>query len=193
MIDSKIMYSYYLDEDRKALGITKNNCRIFSNIFNTESDIWKFQKSLRRCEYLFNCDNGTIYWKLKKFIAAYRFKNLSVKLGFTIMPNCIGPGLRIMHRGTIVINGNCKIGNNCTLNIDVNIGTNAGYINKIPNLGNNVYVGPGAKLFGDIYIADNCAIGANSVVNKSFLQKGSLIVGVPAIYKGVVTRDLRVI
>jgi len=34
-----------------------------------------------------------------------------------------------------------------------------------------VYIGPGAKIFGYIIIADNIAIGTNSVVNKSFMKK----------------------
>jgi serine O-acetyltransferase len=49
-----------------------------------------------------------------------------------------------------------------------------------PQIGNNVYIGPGAKIFGEIVIADNIAIGANSVVNKSFYEKGISIAGVPA-------------
>jgi serine O-acetyltransferase len=97
-----------------------------------------------------------------------------------------------MHRGTIVVNGKSKIGANCTINADVNIGTNAGSIDEVPTLGNNIYIGPGAKIFGSIYIADNCAIGANSVVNKSFLEKFSVVAGVPAIRMGVVKRELRV-
>lgn len=50
---------------------------------------------------------------------------------------------------------------------------------KAPKIGDNVYIGPGAVLFGDIEIADNCWIGANAVVNKSFLEPYSVIVGVP--------------
>ena len=42
-----------------------------------------------------------------------------------------------------------------------------------------MWIGPGAKLYGDIKIATGCAIGANAVVNKSFNERGT-IVGVPA-------------
>ncbi|HMP14590.1 MAG TPA: hypothetical protein PKD70_11975, partial [Saprospiraceae bacterium] len=45
---------------------------------------------------------------------------------------------------------------------------------------NNVYIGPGAKIFGAIQIADNVAIGANAVVNKTFGESGVVIGGVPA-------------
>jgi serine O-acetyltransferase len=43
-----------------------------------------------------------------------------------------------------------------------------------------VYIAPGAKIYGAIEIADNIAIGANAVVNKSFLEPNITIAGVPA-------------
>lgn len=49
----------------------------------------------------------------------------------------------------------------------------------VPVIGDNCYIGPGAKLFGDIRIGNNVAIGANSVVNKSF-EDNVTIAGVPA-------------
>lgn len=192
MINSKESYLEYLEKDRSRLGIKKKTL-IFLHPFEIDLEIWRFQKALRKCEYLYNIDNNTILWKIKKFLAARKFKQLSCKLGFTIPPNCFGPGLRILHRGTIIINGQCIIGENCTINACVNIGTQAGYNDKVPCIGNNVYIGPGAKLFGDIYIADRCAIGANAVVNKSFLEPKSVIVGIPAVQKGFLNRDLHVI
>jgi serine O-acetyltransferase len=50
----------------------------------------------------------------------------------------------------------------------------------VPTIGDNVFIGPGAKIFGDIIIASGIAIGANSVVNKSFLETDITIAGVPA-------------
>ena len=50
----------------------------------------------------------------------------------------------------------------------------------VPVLGDNIYLGPGAKIFGRVVIADGCKIGANAVVNKSCEQKNSVLVGVPA-------------
>jgi len=105
---------------------------------------------------------------------------MSILLGFTILPNVFGPGLSIGHRGTIVINPCAKIGANCRIHVCVSIGTEAGHTFKAPVIGDNVYIGPGAKLFGKIYIADGIAIGANSVVTKSFCEKNITIAGVPA-------------
>lgn len=101
---------------------------------------------------------------------------------FGIQISCtvkIGPGLAIMHRGTIVINGNVRIGANCKIHVCVNIGASGGP-EKAPQIGNNVYIAPGAKIFGDIQIADDIAIGANAVVNKSFMTPNITIGGVPA-------------
>lgn len=185
MIKSKKEYKFYLQEDRKAL--TKNNIGLdikstfhFLNPYHIDLEIWKFQKALRKCEYLYNMDKRNFIWKIRKFLAARQFKNLSLALSFTINPNCFGPGLRIMHRGPIIVNGQCKIGSHCSINAGVNIGVKPGFDNEFPILGNNVYIGPGAKLYGPITIANGCIIGANSVVNKSFTEKGSIIVGAPA-------------
>ncbi|WP_223847722.1 hypothetical protein [Bifidobacterium callitrichos] len=43
-----------------------------------------------------------------------------------------------------------------------------------------MYIGPGAKIFGNIYISDNCKIGANAVVNHSCQTVGATLVGIPA-------------
>ena len=48
-----------------------------------------------------------------------------------------------------------------------------------PELGDNVYIGPGAKVIGNVKIGNNVAIGANAVVTKSF-PDDSVVVGIPA-------------
>ena len=53
-----------------------------------------------------------------------------------------------------------------------------------PNIGNNVVVGAGAKVLGNITICDNSYIGANAVVLKD-VPANSTIVGVP----GRITRQ----
>ena len=62
---------------------------------------------------------------------------------------------------------------------NLNIGANQGSL-KAPIIGDNVCIGPGAVIFGEITIADGCYIGANAVVNKSFTEPNSVIVGIPA-------------
>ena len=115
--------------------------------------------------------NKMLYWKLIHY-------KLGMKLGFDIPINVFGPGLRINHHGLIVINPLCRIGAFCDIHQGVNIGTNVEY-GSVPQIGNNVYIGPGAKLFGKITIGDQVMIGANSVVNKSFPDNVT-IAGIPA-------------
>jgi serine O-acetyltransferase len=50
----------------------------------------------------------------------------------------------------------------------------------VPSIGNNVVIGPGAVIVGAITIADGIAIGANSYVNRSFLEPNITIAGCPA-------------
>ncbi|MFA0116638.1 serine O-acetyltransferase [Vibrio breoganii] len=102
-----------------------------------------------------------------------------MKLSFSIPPNVFGPGLAIVHRGTIVVSGKAKIGEGCRIHVCVNIGTNP---NKegAPKIGDNCYIGPGAKIYGNVTIGDNVKIGANSVVNKSFFDGNCTLVGIPA-------------
>jgi len=104
-----------------------------------------------------------------------------VLLGFDIPVNVFGPGLRINHYGNIVVNARVKIGYWCDIHQGVNIGSNnsknGGAL--VPEIGNNVWIGPGSKIFGDIVIADEVQIAANAVVNKNF-ESNTTIGGIPA-------------
>ena len=55
----------------------------------------------------------------------------------------------------------------------------------VPILGNNIYIGPGAKIFGKIQIVDGCKIGANAVVNKSFSEKKFVVSWSSSTKKGI--------
>jgi len=113
-------------------------------------------------------------------VARLRHRRLGRLLGFSIPPNVFGPGLSIAHYGTIVVNPGAKIGANCRLHVGVNIGTSAGQSVAAPTLGDNCYIGPGAKLFGHIEIGPGTVIGANAVVNESFPDGHITLGGVPA-------------
>ena len=106
------------------------------------------------------------------------FHNLSLKLGFTIPHSMIGPGLAIVHYGTIVISSGCQIGSNCRIHAGVNIGANGGE-SKAATIGDNVYIGPGAKIVGDVVVGNRSVIGANAVVTKD-VPAGVTVGGIPA-------------
>jgi serine O-acetyltransferase len=103
-----------------------------------------------------------------------------IKLGFFIPPNCFGAGLSIVHIGSILVHNRARIGVNCRINVDTVIAVNEDSADKAPIIGDNVYIGSGAKIFGDITIADGITIGANSVVNESFTEPNVTIAGNPA-------------
>ena len=172
MIKSKKDYLAYLEADRLNLKCKKN---VKDYLFH---DIWRYQRLLRKVEYYQNCKRGP----LARLILAYcymRYYYLGKYMGIRVYPQVFGPGLAIAHEGTIRVHKNARIGANCRLHVCVNIGATGG-TRDAPRIGNNVYIGPGAKIFGDITIADGVSIGANAVVNRSFHEPGITIAGVPA-------------
>jgi serine O-acetyltransferase len=178
MISSKEDYFRYLSQDKIALGITPSSLGDRFINFLSPNYIWKFQKALRKVEYYLNCKNKGIN-KIYIYYLKYKLKNVSIKLGLSIPPNVFGPGLAIVHYGTIVINSAVRIGENCRIHACVNIGASGGSF-EAPQIGDNVYIAPGAKIYGNIKIANNIAIGANAVVNRSFQQEHKVLGGIPA-------------
>lgn len=87
--------------------------------------------------------------------------------------------MSIAHYGTIVVSPKAKIGKFCRIHACTNIGASAGKTSA-PNIGDNVYIGPGAIIFGDISIANNVTIGANATVNKSCSAENVVLAGTPA-------------
>lgn len=79
----------------------------------------------------------------------------------------IGEGFYIGHFGGVIISPKAVIGRNFTCSQDVSIGVSGeGETYGAPTIGNDVYVAPGAKLFGKIRIGHNVKIGANAVIYK---------------------------
>jgi len=100
--------------------------------------------------------------------------------GIEIHPGAkIGDGFFIDHGMGVVIGETSEIGDNATLYQGVTLGgTSHQRTKRHPTLGNNVVVGVGAQLIGDITIGDNTKIGAGSVVVIS-VPANATVVGVP--------------
>jgi len=77
----------------------------------------------------------------------------------------------------VVIHSNSIIGNRVWICQNVTIGRNFGD-RKVPVIGNDVYIGAGSVLFGEIEIGDNVIIGSNSLINKS-IPPNCTVVGNP--------------
>lgn len=179
MIHSKKDYHFYCDEDTKALFFGRTP----SFVDRIKNPILRYQKQLRKCEFYRNVYGST---SILYIISKLKLRRMSYKLGIQIPENTFGPGLRIAHWGTIIVNPRCRIGGYCTIHAGTNIGVDSQ--GGVPIIGDRCYIGPGAKIFGEIVIEDDCKIGANAVVNKSF-SAGSTIVGVPGTTIEKETRD----
>ena len=91
----------------------------------------------------------------------------------------ISKGLFIDHGMGVVIGETAVLGKNVTLFQGVTLGgTGKQKGKRHPTLGNNVVVGAGACVLGDIHIGDNVSVGANAVVVRD-VPSHSTVVGVP--------------
>jgi len=120
-------------------------------------------------------------WKLKIPLLPRIISQLSRFLtGIEIHPGAIiGKGLFIDHGMGVVIGETAVIGDNVTLFQGVTLGGTGKETGKRhPTIGNNVVIGAGAKVLGNITIGDNSYIGANAVVLKD-VPTHSTVVGVP--------------
>lgn len=169
-IKSKEDYRKFIASDRLSLGVGNQSNWLMLN------EIVTFQVRLRRLEFAMNCSKNPVRVLFRKFL----YRRIAIRLGISISPNTFGPGLSIAHRGNIVVNGGARIGANCRIHVGVNIGTEAGKADAAPTIGDNCYIGPGAKIFGPIMIGPNTVIGANAVVNKSYPEGNQTLGGIPA-------------
>lgn len=170
MITNRSAYRSYLRDDLAAHGIMRWHFWLMLRYPTV-----RYQRVLRHVELWLNTDPSPLtramllYWRV-------RLKYLGIRLGLTIPPNVFGAGLAIAHFGSVVVNDQVRAGRCVRLHNNVNIGVRNG---RTPSIGDRVYIGPGAVLFGGIHIGDDCVIGANSVVD-SDVPSGVTVAGAPA-------------
>lgn len=174
MIQSKEDYRFFLEADRIALKMNRKRPCLFRD------DVWKFERLLRKTEYFQNCKTGFLSKKCYFNYLRLKLHKMGIRLGFLIPRNVFGPGLSISHYGPILVSDKATVGANCRIHPCVTIGVAGGSPNYAPRIGNNVFIGPGAVIVGNIEIADGIAVGANSFVNKSFREPDITIAGNPA-------------
>lgn len=171
---TKKQLRFYLAADAFALG-KKGSPRLFGD------HIWRFQIALRKLEY-YSAQTGvfanlaTKFWVLRKY-------RLGLLLGFDIPPGVFGAGLRINHHGNLIVNGASRVGRWCDIHQGVNIGAGNPKSRleepSVPTLGDNLWIGPGAKIYGKLEVGDRVVVGANAVVNKD-VPNDRTVVGMPA-------------
>lgn len=128
--------------------------------------------------------NHFLYKKHLYFISRLLSQLARFLTGIEIHPGAvIGRRLFIDHGMGIVIGETSIIGDGCTIYHGVTLGgTGKEKKKRHPTLKNNIIVGCGAKVLGNIVISDNVKIGANSVVLKD-VPKNSTVVGIPGVVK----------
>lgn len=139
---------------------------------------FKYTFFLRLKKYL---GKKGIIMKPLYYLIAIMLLRYSHRIGISIPHQVeIGPGFFIDHYGTIFINSAAKIGRNCSISQGVTIGlANRGKNKGVATLGDDIYIGPGAKIVGAVKIGNNVAIGANCVVTKD-IPDNTVVGGVPA-------------
>lgn len=104
------------------------------------------------------------------FTPVYFILNSIIKIAWGIeIPRAatIGAGNYIGHFGGIIISPKAKIGSGCSISHGVTIGISGHGTNRgVPTIGDNVYIGPGAKLIGPISIGNRVNIGPNVVIHQ---------------------------
>jgi serine acetyltransferase len=125
---------------------------------------------------------------LYKFLFIRARNKYGIELPYTVK---LGYGVIFEHQHGIVIHGNTVIGDNCIVRQGVTIGNR--YTDRpldAPILRNNVNIGAGAVILGNITIGNNVHIGANAVVLNS-IPDNHMAYGVPAIIRPLVNAEQR--
>lgn len=140
--------------------------------------------------------NYTKYWsrrhalfnprlsKIKKFYYNHYVNRINIKFGASIThnwsdkDNFLSPPTLGHDILGLVIASDAIIGNNVFISHQVTIGASRG---GSPTIGDNVYIGPGAKLFGDIKIGNNVRIGANCVVFMDVPDNATVVLEKPRV------------
>lgn len=174
MISNKKDLLYYIKEDSKFYP--KRN---FINLYilqNSKALISQYLYFMRRAEYAAMCWGGGVR-RLALVYYHYRMRQLSWKLGFQFVEGVFGPGVHIFAYGTIIVNPGARIGKNCTIYPGVTIGGRS--FDGCPVIGDNVFIGLGAKVIGKVIVGNNVIIAPNAVVTHD-IPDNAIVGGVPA-------------
>lgn len=151
--------------------------------YDKERSSWIVDWFFQRPAYLIQRFLGHLRWMefygekdFRYYYHYFFYRRLSYKLGFQIPANTVDDGLKLMHWGTVIVNGKAHIGKNCTMFPGVTVGST---YKGVPTIGDNCHLGLGAKVFGDIRVGNNVQVLANAVVTKD-VPDDCIVAGVPA-------------
>jgi len=143
-------------------------------------ELFSYVKNLRYLEYYSN--RSGMLSKIFRFYHWLLHRRNIKKTGIHIAPNCVGPGLHLVHRGfrRLGEKSYMKIGANCTCLPMVLFGKKYPDVSEENfEIGDNCYIGVGATILGPIKIGDDVTIAAGAVVTKD-VPDDVVVAGVPA-------------
>lgn len=173
--------NYYLpnlhEYDNKIKKDYEINAAFWGGTLSKEfqkGSVWQYIKCYRHLQV-----NQNNIWK--KYYSR-KLKRLEEKTGFSFENNMsIGNGLIIGHRGTIVINGQAKFGDQFFITHGVTIGRDIrGKRAGVPTFGNRVCIRANSTVVGKIRIGNDVLIAPNTFVNFD-VPDHSVVVGNPAV------------
>ncbi|WP_289857102.1 DapH/DapD/GlmU-related protein [uncultured Muribaculum sp.] len=177
MITTKKELKSWLQVDHKAFGFKYPILAKFS--WSENGTMYAYLRNLRYLEYYTN-KRQRPWDKLLRAWHFLRWRRLNLRHQLYIKPNCVGPGLHIVHHGYRRIDSVKSVGCNLTILPMVLIGKKNPDANTDGcTIGNNVYIGAGAVIMNPVNIGDNVIIGAGSVVTKD-IPSGCIVAGNPA-------------
>lgn len=131
-----------------------------------------------RAEKIYRIGNWFYKRNLKIISSFFDYLNLVIHNSWIPSKCEIGVGTKFAYSGIgVVINGNSKIGEFCIIGQGITVGMKSD--KKVPVIGDYVYIGPGARILGGIYIGNYSIIGANAVVI-SDVPPYTIVAGIPA-------------
>ncbi len=126
-----------------------------------------------------------VWYRLMQWARRWRLVPLELLFNRlnTILCGCVigrgaefGPGFVLVHCLGVVINGSVRGGAGVKIEHQVTIGAEK---RQSPELGDDVFIGAGAKIVGPVRIGDGARVGANAVVVHD-VPAHSTVVGIPA-------------
>ncbi len=163
--------------------ILRKICNIFGGTFRS-SDYWRIRTRAL-------ASGGIVGWLYR-----HRHAKLLWKNGASIPLQTKFAGAPTFPHGLhgIFVSVGAEIGTNCTIFHQVTIGSNTLSDTKRPGapiIGNNVYIGAGAKIIGGVRIGNNVRIGANCVVVKDVPDNATVVLAEPKVIVHTAPKDNR--
>jgi serine O-acetyltransferase len=149
---------------------------------------WNYESRRGRALLRVLLTDGTaamIWYRLMQWARRWRFVPLELLFNKINSAFCscvigrgaeFGPGFVLIHSNGVVINGGVCGGSNVKIEHQVTIGAEK---RQAPILGNDLFIGAGAKIIGSVTVGDGARVGANAVVVAD-VPAHSTVVGIPA-------------